>query len=393
MKLVIFGSSVAKGSGAENDHGWAYRLTRALEPRGWTVVNQSVGGDTTEKLMARFERDLLSETPDMVIIGLSLGNEGLLGDSPSVYRQYVRNMRKLVQRCRRHQIIPIVSNCYPNGNYEREHYAYLRRFNETLNTWSVASLDFLGTTDDGQGRWPDGTWTDAGHPNSVGHDEMFHAIPPSLFDNLIDEFYPLPETGAGGVHCGGSASAGPQLSYAPAAPMHAFSLAFRVTLQDEPAPGAVVAAVDDCRILVGTGGAWELQVADGRTLSAEPPVHAGERYDIGLTHSYCNRTVSLFVNGAPIGTLATRLFPKQFHIGGAGAVTGPEGLYQRCLVYRSCLGSEAMAAVAAGSRLRSSLELYAPLTDAMVHEGMPMINHAQTDAELVMARGNADARP
>jgi len=263
MKLVIFGSSVARGAGATNDYGWAAMLKAKLEKGDWTVVNKSVGGDTTTKLAARFECDLLSEEPDMVILALSLGNEGIMGDSTAVYRQYVRNMRKLVQRCRRHRIIPIVSNCYPNGNYEKEHYDCLRRFNETLNTWSVAGLDFLGAIDDGYGRWPDGTWTDAGHPNSLGHEEMFHAIPLSLFDNLIDEYYPLPETGKGGVQCGGSPADTPCLRYAPDSSMHSFSLVFSVRPLETPPPGAVIAAVDGCRVVMGPNGCWELHVADG----------------------------------------------------------------------------------------------------------------------------------
>ena len=115
MKLVVFGSSVAYGAGADNFLGWANQLGQILESRNWTFVNQSVGGDTTEKLMARFEDDLLSQHPNIVILALSLANEGLLANPPAVYEQYVRNMRKLIQMCRSHGIIPVGSNCYPNN--------------------------------------------------------------------------------------------------------------------------------------------------------------------------------------------------------------------------------------------------------------------------------------
>lgn len=386
MKLVIFGSSVAGGAGAENGNGWASMLKARLERGNWAVVNKSVGGDTTTKLMARFQDDLLPEAPDMVIVALSLGNEGVMGDSAAVYRQYVQNIRKLVQRCRAHRIIPIVSNCYPNGNYEDEHYDCLRRFNETLNTWSVASLDFLGAIDDGYGRWPDGTWTDAGHPNSFGHEEMFHAIPLSLFDNLIDEHYPLPETGQGGLQCGGAADA-PRLSYAPDSSMHSFSVSFDVELVGEAAPGAVIAAVDGCRIAVGTSGCWELQLEEGTALVSEAPVERDEACTIGLTHSYVRHELNLYVNGALVGGGPARLLPEHFWVGGGDQAIGPAGRYRDCLVYRSCLDAHAMASLASGNVLRSSLELYAPLTDAIVRNGMPLTNHAQTGAEMVMVGG------
>ncbi|MBT3378484.1 MAG: hypothetical protein HN742_02000 [Lentisphaerae bacterium] len=390
MKLVIFGSSVAGGAGAENSHGWAAMLKAKLEQREWTVVNRSIGGDNTTKLMARFESDLLPEKPDMVILALSLGNEGIMGEGASVYRQYVRNMHKLVQMCRKNQIIPIVSNCYPNGNYEPEHHDYLRRFNETLNTWSVASIDFLGAIDDGHGRWPEGTWTDAGHPNSLGHAEMFQAIPLSLFDHLIDEHYQLPQMAQGGLQCGGNAENACWLSYTPDSPMHSFSLAFRAQPSGTPEPGAVIASCDGCRIAVGVSGHWELQLADGAALPSAITAAADQAYEIGLTHSYTNRELALYINGTLVGKLPGRLLPEQGLIGGGRTAPGPQGLYQRVLIYRSCLDAEAMESLAKGNVLRSSLELYAPLNDATVRDGVPLTNHAQTGAEMVVLTGSRD---
>jgi len=45
----------------------------------------------------------------------------------------------------------------------------------------VGVIDFMSTTDDGSGRWKKGLSYDAGHPNQVGHQAMFAAVPLTLF--------------------------------------------------------------------------------------------------------------------------------------------------------------------------------------------------------------------
>ena len=66
--------------------GYAGRLKTLLEPRGWSVYNQSRSGDNTLTITPRFEpgaeRDadieyLTDVDPDYVVIGLSIGNEGI----------------------------------------------------------------------------------------------------------------------------------------------------------------------------------------------------------------------------------------------------------------------------------------------------------------------------
>jgi len=58
---------------------------------------------------------------------------------------------------------------YPNNYYQAHHYEYLRRMDEEMHTWGVPVLDFLPAVDDGKGRWKEGLYSDALHPNDVGH--------------------------------------------------------------------------------------------------------------------------------------------------------------------------------------------------------------------------------
>jgi len=383
MKLAVFGSSVAFGAGATNMFGWGNQLGKLLEKENWTYVNKSVGGDNTIKILARFEQDLLPEKPDMVIIGLSLANEGIMGNSPLIYNQFVKNMRKIIQLCRRNNIIPIVANCYPNNSYGGKHYTYIKKFNEELNRWNIASIDFMGSVNEGNGHWQADAWVDAGHPNDFGHTEMFYSIPPSLFDNLIDWNYPLPASKDSWMECGDDGDKSAALQYQPEYTMHSFSMAFTVKLLKNYAKKVkTIAAVDDCKILVGESGCWELDV-NGTNIVSDIKVTQGTTYNIGLTHSYCNSEVKFYVNGKDIGSVPSRMVPKTFYMAGGKSFSCSQALFKDVLVYRSCLDADSMESLNQGQWLRSSLEVYAPLNDAIVGKGVPLINMAQTGAEVV----------
>jgi lysophospholipase L1-like esterase len=382
MKLAIFGSSVAQGAGAQNSFGWGNRLKAVLEKKNWSVVNKSIGGDSTIKLLARFERDLVSEHPDMVIIGLSLANEGIMEDPPAIYAQYLRNLRKLIQLCHQHHIIPIVANCYPNNSYDRMIYDYIRKANEELNSWPVASLDFLGAVDDGHGHWQKDCWVDNGHPNDLGHEEMLHSIPISMFDNLIDPSYPLAPSEKSWLQCGAEGVTTACLSYSPESAIHSFTYVFTVSPLASPKPGCVFAAVDRCQLVVGTRKTWEIHIGDGLSLSSEITVNHNQKYHLGLTHSFANRQLHFYIDGQKIGAIPTRLVPETFYLAGGRLAGSPKSLFRNCLLYRACLDDASMSALAAGTLLRSSLELYAPLSDHVLAQDLLLLNKAQTGAHL-----------
>src|SRR5438034_11565694 len=78
-RIAGFGSSVAFGTGDENGkEGYTGLLRAMLAPKGWEVLNQSRGGDTTKLLATRWapegtsdsrSRYLLPVNPSYVIIG------------------------------------------------------------------------------------------------------------------------------------------------------------------------------------------------------------------------------------------------------------------------------------------------------------------------------------
>src|SRR5262249_53483492 len=112
-RIAVFGSSVAFGTGDEfNKEGYTGLLRAMLAARGWEVLNQSRGGDTTKTMAPRFApegaplpnvRYLLPVNPGYVVIGLSLANEGILEAETkeakeAVFKQYADGIKGFIDR-------------------------------------------------------------------------------------------------------------------------------------------------------------------------------------------------------------------------------------------------------------------------------------------------------
>jgi len=93
IKIVAIGSSSTEGHGASSpSESYPSRLAVELAelwPRAQlTVVNRGVGGERTVQMMARFERDVLAEKPDLVIWQVGT-NESLAGDTIYTMRELI----------------------------------------------------------------------------------------------------------------------------------------------------------------------------------------------------------------------------------------------------------------------------------------------------------------
>jgi len=186
LKIVVIGSSVALGCSTWLLRGWAWQLGEALRERyGHQLVNVSAVGANVGTTIARFPQVVIPENPDIVIIALSLGNEGLASSVSAqhraIQRRFENGLQQLIKMTRECGALPILGGVYPNGDYTPEHYTILRETHQRLLTWGIPVLDWLAAVEDGQGRWQRDLWFDAAHPNTTGHHRMFEAIDLSLF--------------------------------------------------------------------------------------------------------------------------------------------------------------------------------------------------------------------
>jgi acyl-CoA thioesterase-1 len=90
IKIVAIGSSSTSGAGASKPYNaypsrLAAELTREFVDHDITVLNRGVNGDTATDMLARFERGVIAERPDLVL--WQVGTNSLLrGDPVSPHR-------------------------------------------------------------------------------------------------------------------------------------------------------------------------------------------------------------------------------------------------------------------------------------------------------------------
>jgi len=405
--IAVMGSSVAAGwvtsreKNQDMQNGYAFRLARWLAPRGFQVVNISVPGDTTQKVLNRLEKDLFPLEPDFVVIALSLENEGIRGlggkDPDQVLRVFRDNLREIIARCRARGIQPVLGSVYANDNFTAaSHYQYVTAMNLEIASWDVPSINFLGALDRGDGCFLEGITFDLDHPDDSGHRELFHSIVPGLFE-VLAEGKPLPvrDHGDGAVRLGAADTAA-FLSYVPDDPYRSFSLIFKV----RPLRPGVLAAVRGFE-----GKVRELAVRKDGSLEyrdAVDFVHPLKAFlldkawhQVGMSHHFLKKEIRVFVDGALAGTVADAVVPVQFVLGGTGrgadGNAAAEGDYNDCLVFRSVLNPAEMASLRTGRLLQSSLEVYASLRGETPVQDRPVVNLAQSLARVLFSPSSAES--
>lgn len=187
LKILLVGSSVALGCSAWLLKGWAWHLQQALQQRfGHQLINRSIIGANTATIIQRLPEMLATENPDIVIISLSLGNEGLAYCVPrqqqALQQRFENGLQQLLKITEQTGTRCILGGVYPHGDYSWQHHSLLKDTRKRMLTWGVPVLDWLPVLNDGRGRWKKGISFDVAHPNTKGHQLMYEAINLSLFE-------------------------------------------------------------------------------------------------------------------------------------------------------------------------------------------------------------------
>ena len=361
--FTVMGSSVPWGQGASprDQNGYAWLWTTYLKQKGeynWTTNNISIGGNTTTDVTNRWDSDLLPSCSRYVFYGLSLGNEGIHERGVTAYNSWRDNMLALIDRARAHGKEPIVGNNYPRGDFNATDYNYLKNLNLLIHQWDVASVNLLGSIDNGAGQWASGYIADNAHPNTAGHAEMFYSIVPSLVDAMAEgKPQPVRNTEASLVlEKGGTIK---QLSFIPENILHPFTLAFSFKTTDTGTLASVITASGDTvRIRLNDEGKLTY-----KTQTSETALNDGVWHTVALTHYYAWGRTQLYVDGERIPRstmISEKVVPKKFILNEFGRA--PESAtYRELFLFRSGMCAEEIVALHEGKMLKSSLEIYAPL--------------------------------
>lgn len=398
MRVSVFGSSVANGQGAASMEGYAYmygeqlkeRYTSGLSSNPLYTSGVAIGGNTTKDLHNRYD-DMLHDFSRYVIIGLSMGNEGIhdASDRDAVFRQFRDNMLRLIEKMRADGKCPIVVNNYTRSDYNATDYDYIKRMNMLIHSWDVPSVNSLGAIDDGAGHWSEGYIADAFHPNTLGHREFMYAIVPSLFDALIAG-KPLPVRDTAHETTLGN---GDGLVLKPEGKVHPFTVCVRVkgaeagrlfTFEhgagNRPFQGWVS---------VEQGGAVTYNSPLKGPVTSELPVMAdGEWHDIALTHYFARGYTALYVDGVLAGEVDERLTLGDVTFGDRSN-TAAVRQFSEISFWRSGMNADEMQAHHNGEMLKSSLEIYSP----MQYDSYGMLPNLAQSTNAVVAGATSDAAP
>ncbi|MBN2064744.1 MAG: hypothetical protein JW745_08070 [Sedimentisphaerales bacterium] len=391
LRLVVVGSSVAYGSGATEDKGWAYMLKDELQASGrWEVINKSIGGNRTSDVLGRLDRDVLAYDPDFVVVGLSLANEGFAGnaDVQEVYSSYRNGLKKIIQVLQANGIVPVICNCYPHSGYDQLKYDLVCQMNREIASWPVASINFLSATDDGHGRWVEGYLKDGGHPNDAGHKEMFYNIPGSLFDNYIGSLPAgslsmqnscwLTQSGKPGVK---------PLNCVIEKPLHSYSVCFDFMAESE-LPETILDIDSNGKIAIDKQGKLAYLAGEEQIISSET-ITPGKSYRIALTCSYSQQKAALYLNGELVGKCHYRQAEvDSLDLGGNAQSVSSKVKYRNIVLYRGSLTYSEIISLYAGNAGQSSLELFSPLDDPITSEGIKLVNLAPTSSNFKVQDAN-----
>ena len=376
INITFFGSSVCRGAGAEDNHGYGWQLFHngAMDTTKFKYFNASTGGDNTIKVEKedRILIKLYPTNPDIVVIGLSLANEGLMtpqndNGREQIVEQFRSRLLAMADSLNSLGIKPVIVNCYAQSHFNKSHYDFTKKMNQIINTWKYPSINVLGTIDDLEGKWVEGYLADPGHPNTSGHQEMSYAIVPSLFDAILMG----KKTPAYDWHKSFSTLVNDNqieqpLSIEVESTMHSFTLSFRFK---ETGEGSIAGFVsNNLNHTVNIIG----HTIHYKDLSSTYPKHLKSWIHVVLSHSYVNQKTILFVDGELVGSVKEQFSPTQVHFGGTAAITELKDL----TLYRSSLNASEALDLFNKKFIQSSLEFYNPLTKSIMGKGLQ--NYAQS---------------
>ena len=91
--IICFGDSLTFGTGAVPGMDYPSQLSKMISK---PVINAGASGDTTASALTRLQRDVLSKSPDMVLITLG-GNDLKNGVAKDVAFKYLKRIVKSIQ--------------------------------------------------------------------------------------------------------------------------------------------------------------------------------------------------------------------------------------------------------------------------------------------------------
>jgi hypothetical protein len=176
--VLVLGSSVSMGVGASSlQHSWAGQLEAALETKGVALRNEGCAGKETRYTLGRFQALPVrgSHGPSLVIVSLSLNNEGLKSlkgekDLPIarfVATRFLEGLKAIASHAESRGSKVLLCSIYPSELIDPIFLPELQRVDSTMRSWQWPVADFWTPVRDADRHhaWAEGSKYDTAHPN------------------------------------------------------------------------------------------------------------------------------------------------------------------------------------------------------------------------------------
>jgi acyl-CoA thioesterase I len=179
--IVVLGDSLSAGYGIKIQEGWVILLGKRLasEGYGYSVVNASVSGETTQGGLARLPRVLEVHKPAILIVELG-ANDGLRGLPLAASRE---NLRQIVERARAAKARVVLVGMVIPPNYGARYGQEFRDMYARLAAkYTLAFVPFFLD----QVALKDALMqADGLHPNALGQPQLLQNLWPTLKPLLV----------------------------------------------------------------------------------------------------------------------------------------------------------------------------------------------------------------
>lgn len=118
-RILILGDSLSASYGMKQNEGWVSLLQQRFDKRkeGIKLLNASISGETTAGGLARFDKILANQKPDVVLIELG-GNDGLRGFPVKKAKQ---NLLQIIEKSRQNNVTPALMQIRIPPNFGRRY--------------------------------------------------------------------------------------------------------------------------------------------------------------------------------------------------------------------------------------------------------------------------------
>ena len=186
MEIGAWGDSITYGAGDTTGLGWVGFLRSHFYEKDYGVYNRGICGDTTEDLLKRFEIEVNSIEPNLIILAVGINDskipEGQAGNKVP-FAQFQKNIKELIDKAKsKAQKVIVVglteineetvgsSSVFRNETIKK----YDDYLKEIADVEDVNYVDMQGVLDI-QSDLEDGL-----HPNAKGYKKMFDKILPHI---------------------------------------------------------------------------------------------------------------------------------------------------------------------------------------------------------------------